>query len=132
MVGTTYAYALLVCSTVAIAAESISLLFPGLVLSMMRRDPSEVELTPMHRILALMSLVYMVNIGLLIFSGDSFFQAYAAILIGLAVVVWALKGRVPHFRYVLMLESGVCLTILVGIVRTLLAMLGIAAVSGSG
>ncbi len=125
MIGTTYAYALLAGTSVAIVAESISLLFPGILLDLMHKDPSEVELKPIHRVLALMSLVYMVDIGLLFFSGDALFQIYAGILIGLAVVVWALRNRLPHFRYVLMLESGICLTILVGIARTLLAMLGI-------
>ncbi|MBD3242840.1 MAG: hypothetical protein GF331_19770 [Chitinivibrionales bacterium] len=132
MVGTTYAYALLVCSTVAIAAESVSLLFPGLVLNLMHHDPAEVKLTPLHRLLAMMSLVYMVNIGLLIFSGDPFFQMYAAILIGLAVVVWIVKSRLPNLQYVLMVESAVCLTILIGIVRTLLAVLGFTAAPGNG
>ncbi len=123
--GTVYRWAILICTLAAIIAELTTLLFPGAVLSLMDHDAEEMVGDWRFRLLGWLSLVYLIDIGLLLFSGDAIFQAYAGILVGLAVVLWLAHRWGRSMRYLLMAESAVCLTLLIDVARTILKMEGL-------
>jgi hypothetical protein len=116
--GTTYGYIVLVCTVVAIAAEVTTLLFPRTLLRIVSGDIDKMPSGPLPRILGIMSFIYMVDIALLLFSGDAVFRIYAVILMVLAFALWLTRKHIVDRHYVLMLESAVCLTILLDVART--------------
>lgn len=121
----TYLLLILVATVAAVIAETVTLLFPDSLLQLIEKDPGEqFELTLFQKVSGILSVAYMADIALLLFSGDSQFRLYAMVLVGLSLVIWIVRKRVPYFRYVLIAESTVCLVLLLDTARTAVRLLG--------
>jgi hypothetical protein len=115
-----YCILLLVCTAISIVAEIISLIFPDKLLDLIEKKPEEITFTPLLMTLSIMSLFYVVEIGMLLFSGDKIFRLYGLAFVILSGVLILLRKRLPALRYVIMLESAICLVILLDVGRTII------------
>jgi hypothetical protein len=113
-------FSLCICTAISITAEIISLLFPDQLLSLIEKKPEELHFTKLLMILSIMSLFYVVEIGLLLFSGDRIFRLYGLAFIVLSSTLILLRNRLSSLRYIIMIESAICLVMLIDVGRTLI------------
>lgn len=117
-------HAILICTLASIIAEALALVFPERILALFTAGPDTAVTEPLLRVLAPLSVVYLVNIGLLTFSGDTVFVIQAGILLVAALLFWALKKWLLRSQYPLMVESAVCLAVLLNVAWNALHMAG--------
>jgi hypothetical protein len=114
------AVALLVCTGAAIVAETMALVCADRVLALVTAKPDEIRPGMFHRVLALLSVFYVGELGLLLFMGDPVFRIYAFALVTMGSALWLARKYVVRWRVVVMLESTVCLVLLVDVAYTVL------------
>jgi drug/metabolite transporter superfamily protein YnfA len=118
-VSRTYAGVLLAFTAVAIVAELLTLVFSDRIVDLIGADDGELkELGRLHVVLAVLSLFYIVDIALLLFSGDRVFQAYGTVFVGLSVLLVLVRKWVTKMRFLVKIESAVCLAMLLDVART--------------
>jgi len=118
------AVAVLVCTGAAIVAETMALVFADRVLAMLAGGPDDVRFTAFLRVLAVLSVFYMLDLVLLLAAGEPVFRVYAFVLVAMGGLLWAMRKYVARWRVVVMLESTVCLVLLVDVAYTVLRMQG--------
>jgi len=114
----------------SLISEIITVLFPDSLVQLVTEKPDTITFTGVHKLLAVLSIVYMINVGLLLFSSDPVFRVYAFVLIFLSMSVWVLKKFVNYFKYIMIAESTLCIVILIDILRTILTMYHILPLKG--
>lgn len=113
-------YALLFTSGAGIIAEIVSLTLAD-KLSAFMKDPKEQTLGPrILKFLGVLSVVYIVGIGILLFSPDQVFRVYGWVLIGLGLLGWLLRSFVGHIKALIVLDGIVCLIVLIDVFRTVM------------
>jgi hypothetical protein len=134
-----YRLALLVCSSLAVVAEVLGIVMIDKLLQLMemtsgpdRNDTPADESVPGQRpslpvnqhlllVFGILSIVYLLDIFLLIFSPDRIFTVYGLVLLGMSVMLWLLKRIITKgIKAIALVESTICLIILIDVVRTLL------------
>lgn len=116
--------AIIICSLCGIATELHTIIFPGVVTDLLRRK-EPVDTTPGMIVLSILSLLYLIDMFLLAFSGDSIFILYAAILGLLSILMLAFQSFFARFKVLMMVESTICLIILLDVVRSILRISGL-------
>ncbi len=123
--STPYAIAVLVCTVPAIVAELVALVFPRAMLGLLQQDPARVVNLPLTRVLAILSLFYMVNLGLLVFSDNQVFRISVVLLLSMSLLLWGTRKLIVRFPALVRLESTVCLVLLVNVLLSVLRTLGV-------
>ncbi|MBD3347346.1 MAG: hypothetical protein GF401_20000 [Chitinivibrionales bacterium] len=118
MSGPVYSVFLLCCSVAAAAAEIIGLLMPDRILSLVDQDPEKVQESKFPLAMGILSLFYIADILLLILADDKVFKMYGFILIALSLTVWLFRSRLKNLRFLMIVESTLCLIILIDVIRT--------------
>lgn len=119
--GPAVSYPLLVCACAGVVAEVIAVVVPDKVLSILDRTASEdLKPGPFLYLLGILSGFYLVAVVMLFVSGDRVFRIYGFVLLILSAAVWLLKRWVRRVRLLLLLDSIVCLIILIDVIRTVL------------
>lgn len=120
-----YASFLLAFAVTAVVAEIITLAFPEKLLGLL--EPENAVSLPRWLLaaMALLSICYLLAIGLMLFSGDKVFRIYAFLLMTLSAAGWALRKRIRHIRALVTVDSTLCLIILIDTIRSVLRMLSI-------
>jgi hypothetical protein len=113
-------YAIAVCTLIAISSELFALIAPSYLISLLETSPEKLPRGKVLMFLSASSVFYVIDLVLLLLSGDSVFRLYAASLFALSILVWILKSRIRHLKYLIVSESTLCLIILIDVLRTVL------------
>ncbi len=128
---------LLLCTSFAIIAEILGIVMIDKLLELMdfssalsraHRDEDNEELLSspppipdkLMRVFSVLSIFYLLDIFLLLFSNDRIFTIYGAILLAMSLLLWVLKRNLKKgMKAVALIESTICLIILIDVARTL-------------
>jgi hypothetical protein len=111
---------ILICSAGGIIGEAAAIAFPDKILALLDPERQEEALhSRLTLVLGALSAVYMADVVLLFLSKDTVFILYGYVLVLLSLVVWAARPWFLRWRYLMTLESTLCLIMLIDVVRTI-------------
>ena len=114
-----YSILLVICSCVAIASEVVAILFINrIIVHMDQAQNDTLKPGPFLIMLGVLSAVYILDVVLLLFSGDPVFRLYGWVLILLSGLVWTFRQFFKRLKAVMIAESTICLVLLIDVVRT--------------
>ena len=110
---------LLFCAGAGIISEIITISAPERVLEITEKDPEELFNSKFFRFLFTLSVLYILVILLLLFSGNDRFRLYAVVIMCISFSSWIFRSKLKKHTYILVAESTVSLILLIDIVRTI-------------
>ena len=117
--STPVCYVLLVCAGAGVVAEIIALLMPDRILEYMQPEPAEKMVPgPFLYVLGILSIMYIGAVVAMFASGDPIFRWYALALLAMSTVTWLLRKRFARWRALMVVDSVICLIVLIDVIRT--------------
>ena len=110
---------ILFCAGAGIISEIITISAPEKVLGIIEKDPEELFDSKFYRFIFTLSGLYILEIILLLFSGNERFRLYAVVIMCISFSSWIFRSKLKKHPYILVAESTVSLILLIDIVRTL-------------
>ncbi len=98
----------------------ITIAAPGKVLGIVDSDPEELAASPLFRIILSLSALYLIAVVMMFTSGNSLFQTYGMIILGISLGIWMFRKPLLQHRYLQLAATTVCLVLLLDTVRKVL------------
>lgn len=115
-----YHILLLICLAAGVISEAITISIPERVLKIEDATPQEIFQDRFYKLIFILSGFYLVGILLMFFTEEHFFRLYAAILLLNSVIIWTVRKWLMRFRIFFIVESTVCLILLLDSCRVLI------------
>lgn len=108
------------CLFAGAVSELITIAAPGKVLGIVDSDPEELAASPLFRIILSLSALYLIAVVMMFTSGNSLFQTYGMIILGISLGIWMFRKPLLQHRYLQLAATTVCLVLLLDTVRKVL------------
>lgn len=118
-----YAIAVLVCTIGAIAGEALALVAPRQIVGLLNTE-SAAPMTPVLWSATVLSVFYLFDLGLLLFTGDALFAGSAIAIGAMGLLLVVFKKRIVASPWLMRYESTICLILLVNVALTVVRIKG--------
>lgn len=116
---------ILICACAGVISELITIALPEKIVKITEKEPDKLLKEKFYRLILILSFPYMLAIILLLFSGNERFRIYAVIILTISLFGWIFKTKLKHHLYIIMIESGICLILLIDVVRNIMREFGL-------